>query len=302
MNLNYIPVSQLFNEVKNELSSYFEKGALDESYLYPSVRVCLAKMGLRILPVKKDVIRVENFKTELPCDFYKLLFAVACGAEQFAELDYLNTKLEEYTVDSPTAIDVCSTRCDYCEDACGNLYGIRQYFNTYAVEFKQLYPLKITSDAKPYCTEECFKYHQKGNEITIKNRHIYTGFEAGTIYIEYLTNLEEEEELMIPDDERILDWIKHEILFVCFRKLYLNGDGDVVQRLQWVTQQLAISQVNASNLYKRFTTKEFYDLRKTLYSRFHKFNTAVYGKYYNSELSQYRKRSSNQDLVAAKFV
>lgn len=302
MNINYVPAEEVIIEVKNTLSPYFEKGALDSSYLYPPIRLCLSKMGVRILPVKKDVIRVENFKAELPCQFYKLVFAVACGAEEFVELDYLNTKLEEYTVDSPTAIDVCSTRCDYCEDACGNLYSIKQYFNTYAVEFKSLYPLKITPDARPFCTEKCFEYQQRGNEITIKNGHIYTGFEAGTIYLEYLTTLEEDGELMIPDDERIKDWIKHEILFVCFRKLYLNGDGDVQQRLNWVQSQLAISQVLASNIYKRFTTKEYYDLRRTLYSRFHKFNTAVYGKYYNSKLSQYKKRTPYQDYSFDRFV
>lgn len=302
MNLNYIQASEIIKEVKNELSPYFEKGSLDESYVYPPIKECLAKMGVRILPVNTDVIKVEDFKVDLPCDFYKLVFAVACGAEEFVELDYLNTKLEEYTVDSPTAIDVCSTRCDYCEDACGNLYGIRQYFNTYAVEFKSLYPLKLTTDARPYCTEECFKYQQRGNEITIKNGKIYTGFEKGTLYIEYLTNLDEDNELMIPDDERIKNWIKHEIMFVLFRKLYLNGEGDVQQRLQWVQQQLSILQTNAQTLYKRFTTKEFYDLRRTLYSRFHKFNTAVYGKYYNSQLSQYKKRTPYQDYTFDRFT
>ena len=302
MNLTYVPVSELFREVKNELSTYFEKGSLDDSYMYPPVKKCLSKMGVRILPLRTDVLQVENYKVELPCDFYKLVFAVACGAEEFVEIDYLNTKLEEYTVDSPTAIDVCSTRCDYCEDACGNLYGIRQYFNTYAVEFKALYPLKISSDARPYCTEECFKYQQKGNEITVKNNHIYTGFEKGTIYLEYLTLLDEDNELLIPDNEIIKDWIKHEIMFVLFRKLYLSQEGDMVQRLEWIKSQLAIAQVNAETLYKRFTTKEFYDLRKTLYSRFHKFNTAVYGKYYNTDLSQYKRRTPYQDFSFNRFV
>lgn len=301
MNLTYIPASEIIREVKNELGSYFEKGALDESFLYPPIRTSLSKMGIRVLPLKKDVVRVENFKAELPCDFYKMVFSVACGAEEWADIDYLNTKLEEYYVDA-SGVNVCTSRCDYCEDSCGNMYGIRQYFNTYSVTYNELYPLKVTSGARPYCTEDCFKYQQKGNEITINNGHIYTGFERGTIYLEYLTNLDEDGELMIPDNEIIKAWIKDEMFYACFRKLWRNGEGDMERRYQDAKQQLAISQVNASNLYKRFTTKEYYDLRKSMYSRFHKYNTAVYGKYYNSNLSQYKQRTPFQPYVYERFV
>ena len=284
MELQYVPASDLIREVKNELSSFFERGMLDISYLYSPILKALGTMGTRILPMKTDVITVKDFKAELPCSFYKMVFAVACGAEQFAELDYLNSHLEEYYVD-PSAIDVCSTRCDYCEDSCGNLYGIKQYFNSYAVTYNELYPLKFTNDARPYCTDECFKYHRKGNEATVKNGHLYTEFCEGKVYIEYLTNLEDDGELMVPDNQIIQNWIKDEIFYICFRKLWRNGEGDMERRYQDAKQQLAISQVNASNIYKRFTTKEYYDLRKTLYSRFHKYNTAVYGRTYESSLT-----------------
>lgn len=79
LNLKYIEAQELIRETKNELSSYFEKGALDESLLYPIIRTCLSKMGLKILPVKKIVLKLDQGKAELPCDFYKLDFALGCG-------------------------------------------------------------------------------------------------------------------------------------------------------------------------------------------------------------------------------
>ena len=283
MNLKYIESQEIINEVKNEISTYFEKGMLDTSYLYPVIRTCLSKMGLKILPTKHDVLKVESYKTDLPCDFYKAVLLVGCGMEEWADIDYLNTKLIEYEV---SGTNVCEQRCDYCEDDCGNLYGIRQYFNTYSVTYSELYPLTVSEDSRPYCNDSCFEYRGRGNEVTIKNGKIYTNFETGHIYLEYLTNLEADSgDLMIPDVQVIKDWIKMEMMFVCFRKLYLNGEADVQQRLGWVTQQLAIHQTNATSLYKSWTVKEFYDLRKTLYSRFHKYNTSVYGKYYHYPVS-----------------
>lgn len=301
--IQYTSVDELVREVKNELSTHFERGSLDESFIYPPIKKCLSKMGVRILPTKSDIVNIENYNGDLPCAFYKLVFAVGCHKGEYKpEPDYLNTKLVEHEVSESDFINTCKTTCDVCSDSCNNLFEIKQYFNTYSVEFTNLYPLKVTTDARPYCTDECFKSLRKGNEITIKNGKIYTAFETGKIYLEYLTLLEEDGELLIPDNEIIKDWIKHEIFFVLFRKLYLNGEGDMVQRLQWMQQQLAISQVNAESLYKRFTVKEFYDLRKTLYSRFHKFNTAVYGKNYNNNISQHLTTPNHQDYNYTRFV
>lgn len=282
--ITYIEAQELVKEVKNELSPWFEKGALDESYLYPAIRSCLGKMGLRILPVKKDVVKVDNYQAELPCDFYKLATAIGCGMEQWKDFDYLTTNLEEHIV---TELQTCKTACDYCSDDCGNLYGIKQYFNSYAVEFTDLFPLSVSNDARPYCISDCFKFQGAKDEITIKNGKIYTNFKVGSIYLEYLTNVEADSgDLLIPDNETIKDWIKDEMFFVCFRKLYRNQDGDVERRYQDAKQQVAISQVNAMNIYRHWTVRDYFDLRKLLYSRFHKYNTAVYGKNYSIRLSE----------------
>lgn len=283
LNLQYIEASELIKEVKNELYSYFERGILDESYLYPIIRTCLSQMGLRILPTKSEVLKVEEFKTDLPCDFYKALLLVGCGMCEFNDVDYLNTKLIEYEV---SGVNICESRCDYCEDSCGNLYGIRQYYNTFSATYTELYPLTVSTDSKPYCVDSCFDYQGRGNEVTIKNGKIYTNFREGHIFLEYLTNLEADSgDLLIPDNAIIKDWIKIEMMFVSFRKLYLNGEADVQQRLNWIQNQLGIYQVNARGLYKAWTVKDFYDLRKTLYSRFHKYNTGIYGKYYKYPVS-----------------
>ena len=281
LNLKYIEAQELIRETKNELSSYFEKGALDESLLYPIIRTCLSKMGLKILPVKKVVLKLDQGKAELPCDFYKLDFALGCGFCEDTLVDFNVPQFLEYEV---SGINICETECDYCTDDCGNLYGIRQYYNSWSTNYTELFPLTVGKDASPFCTQGCFEVLNKRfpNEITIKNGQIYANFLEGHIYMEYLTNLESDNgDLLIPDQQTIKDWIKHEMLFVCFRKLYMNNDADVVQRLNWVQSQLAIYQVNAQSLYKRWEVSEYYDMRKVFRTRFKKYDTVVYGKYYD---------------------
>lgn len=280
--MNYIPAQEIIREFKNEMSSYFEKGMLDESLLYPVVSTCLSKMGMRILPVRKEVIKIESYKAELPCDFYKAITLMGCGIVAGQDIDLINTKLEEYYV---TGLDVGSLNCDYCEDACGNVYGIKQYVKGVTTVYDELYPLKVALDSKPFCAESCFEYQRSNDEVSIKNGMIYTNFESGHIFIEYLTNLEGDQDIMVPDHRTIVEWIKMEMMYVCFRKLYINNEADVMQRLNWATQQLAIYQTNASTLYRMFSTKDFYQLRKVLSSRFNKYNTVVYGKYYNDKYS-----------------
>lgn len=284
MDIRYIDAQEVIKEVKNELSSWFEKGALDESYLYPVIRACLGKMGLRILPVKQEIVKVEDFQADLPCDFYKLATAIGCGMEEWYDVDYSNSSFVEYQV---SGLQTCECVYDYCQDNCGNMYGIQQYFNSYSVQFTDLFPLAVSNDARPFCIGECFKFHGAKDEITIKNGKIYTNFKTGSIYLEYLTNLESDSgDLMIPDNETIKTWIKSELRFAAFQKLYLNIEGDVQQRLQWLQQQVAINQVNAMNIYRHWTVRDYFDLRKLLYSRFHKYNSVVYGKGYSYKLAE----------------
>lgn len=66
---NFIPAQDVINEVRNELRSYFERGVVDDSLLYPVIRSCLSKMGLTVHPSSNIVIPINNYKGCLPDDF-----------------------------------------------------------------------------------------------------------------------------------------------------------------------------------------------------------------------------------------
>lgn len=273
----YIDASQVINELKNELGSYFNQGSLDESYLYPRIKWCLGKMGLKIYPSKSDILVIDNYCVRLPRDFYKLQTALGCFKVTSSVIDTTQSKYEEVRIEE---LPNCACNYTFCQDECG-AFQIQQKFDTFTNVYTTTQILSVSEDARPYCTNECFSWAKQGqDQITIKNGKIHTSFQTGQVYIEYLSNLETEEgDLMIPDSETIKDWIKNELRVVCFRILYDNG-GDFIQRLQNAQKDLTSSQLAAKNIYTRSEFSEFYDLRKVFTSRFHKFNSGVYGKNY----------------------
>lgn len=279
LELQYVPAEQIINEVKNTMRTYFEAGLIDESHLYPVIKYCLTKMGLKIYPTKQEVLTVENYKTKLPRDFYKVVSAVGCG--KFIRTDFAPEGphvVERDVIEIP----VCKSEWDYCKDSCGNLYEIVQQFPTHTVQYTDVFKLTFTKGDAPYCMDGCFFPGQQHAEvITIKNGYIHTGFDSGSIYLEYLTNLKDNhDDFLLPDQETILVWVKNELITEILRILYLNGYADVERRYLQSLQTLAVSQVNAESVYKRAEMGDFYNLRKTLYSRFKKFKTGVYGNTY----------------------
>jgi hypothetical protein len=192
------------------------------------------------------------------------------------------SKIVEEVID-PLEIPVCKSTYDYCTDTCGNLLSIKQVFDRFSVTYSESFNLKVSNDAKPFCTNSCvnLNYFKEQNEITIKNKQVFTNFNSGHIYLEYLSNLETEDgDFLIPDNPTIIEWIKDELKVELFQVLYDNGVGDMIQRLGKAEKDLEISRSNARSLYKTWELTELFDLRKFLYSRFHKYNTAVYGRYY----------------------
>ena len=70
-------------------------------------------------------------------------YALGCGFCENIGIDYNVPQFLEYEV---SGLNICETECDYCSDACGNLYGIRQYYNTWTTQYSELFQLTIGTD------------------------------------------------------------------------------------------------------------------------------------------------------------
>jgi hypothetical protein len=271
---NYVEAEVLLNKVKDKLTSYFDQGTLDDSYLYPSLKSCLDRLGYKVFPLHSTTVTLTDKMGDLPKDFYKLVYSVGCANFEFWDNpgDGWEGVLPTYTQKAVVSIPVCKSQYDYCKDECGNLYEFTQEFDMYKVKYSSLFSVTVTENSQN-CESSCFGGNS-ANTITIIGNRIFANF-SGNLYIEYLSNLETEEGLLVPDYTQITDWIEAEMIVNCLEKLYLNGEGDVLQRLQY-TKNSAMEKYHLARAFvKSNEVKDFYDVRNVLSARMKKHTNAV---------------------------
>ena len=75
---NLVPTTELFGKIQENLSSYSANGLLDTGRFYSEISLIINKLGIAAYTMKDAIVKLDNFKTELPCDFYLLDSAWLC--------------------------------------------------------------------------------------------------------------------------------------------------------------------------------------------------------------------------------
>ena len=276
----YIKSDVIVNEVKNLLSSYFDQGTLDESILYPKIRWCLDKMGMKVHPYKTAMIGISNKQGKLPLDFYKLNYAIGCGeSEVWEDMNGLDQFVPRITEKRIYDVPACKSKFDYCTNECGETYEILQSFEQVKYRYWNFFEVKVSS-SKESCSDNCPNINYGcQNDIAIRNGHVYTNFN-GNVYIDYLGTMED---------------IDGDLLLVeCLLKLFYNGENNVAQRLQLAEQILTAKQADFESFRRMNEVSDFYDLSRILISRYSKYKTAVKGNHRDLYKGLYLTSGRNQ--------
>lgn len=118
-------------------------------------------------------------------------------------------------------------------------------------------------------------------EAELRNGYLYIiGIDTGTVYLNYLGNLEDEKgNLLVLDHPMVNEYYEYAIKQRILENLYMNGE-DVVQKMQLIEQRLRPARSNALSMVNTPDFKEMYNLWKMN-------REAMYGKYYNMFKSYY---------------
>ena len=139
--------------------------------------------------------------------------------------------------------------------------------------YRSLSPLRMKRSQEIEC--DCPNlYYNTLDEGWLKNGYLFTTFQTGKVYVNYMGELEDENgNLMVPDHPLINEYYEFALKKRIIENLALNGE-DVAQRLQIIIPEYKASRNNALSL---VNTPNFKEMEQLWWQN----RRAQYAKYYD---------------------
>jgi hypothetical protein len=260
---NFVPTDTLFAKIEDQLNAYANSGILDVGRFYDEIKWCIAKMGIPAYEPTDAILKLKDYKSEMPCDFFMLDSAWLCDANPVADyiIPQANSKTILYNrqttelISQNTSCDSSFGKLNYqgviiesCEGTCNNeqvlekITAIDYVQTTQPQSFTWKNPILLTyrknKSVRTYCTKDCKNIFAKSPyEISIEKQgastYLYSTLKEPIIYLKYYkypvdldTGLP-----MIPDDPIIQKFIEYHLMHYFFYMARLNGDTNDIERI-----------------------------------------------------------------------
>jgi hypothetical protein len=157
----------------------------------------------------------------------------------------------------------------------GSKYYLNQRFENYNIELQHIVPLSIHKSSKEYCSSG---FQNISNDfVTIENGFLNTEFRDGTIYLVYESV---ENDGMIPDYPKLTDAIKTLCIYEAFKVMFMNGEQDIVTRLQYIEPKAVIAENIIKSIAKEQSFQQILNFKSSMVARYNIFD----------KLTQFRTR------------
>ncbi|HEY4062328.1 MAG TPA: hypothetical protein VGM30_10530 [Puia sp.] len=215
--LEYRTYDELLSSVLSDFKTYDQEGMIDPQDLIKVAQSINKELSVKINPLKELVLDLTKGKVRLPNDFYLLNFALLCGKyeKSIPILHGIHTEdvLLPADCNNPGPIPG-STYNTTCRPAineakvrltqCGEGYGVVQYFKYETRTYHHFLPLRMESSSK--VSTKCPNLGIRSERLAyIKGGWLYTNFDSGTLYINYMGNMEDDEGNLLVLDHAIVN-------------------------------------------------------------------------------------------------
>jgi len=280
-NLKYRSFETLMADVTDDLELFEAEGFIDPSKYIKVAKKINADLGIDIQQEKEVLLEVDDYKANLPNDFYLLNFGLVCSKKSVS-IDTPKLTYEEVQVDR---CDAGSPKysCGGCEivktNECCNNYKVVQRIETKTIEFTELDLLKLNQASRKYCSSGCRNLTSDSvNTAQIQKDWIYTSFCSGNLYLNYMGIMEDEDgNLLVLDHPLVNDYYEYSIKARILENAILNKEPGLSD-IYGLTKQLEKQERTRAHLLKNMP--EYSDIREAiLYNR-----RRAYDRYYSMAL------------------
>ncbi len=208
--------------IKEELKSYFDTGAVDDTLFSLYTERCLQKLGRGGNKINEAILTIDDFQARLPEDFVAVREAWLCtGVDTKFQLP--GAQYDQIT-NTSTRIDTADVYCNPCAE-CASPAVIKAIYKTtrevaFTLHMKYLLKPGNVSVQKD-CSWDCANMGIDSPEsFDIRDNKFTVSFREGTVYLVYYS--EERNEAgyqLIPDNVRVKEYIESYIKYQLFEQL-----------------------------------------------------------------------------------
>lgn len=266
--LKYKQAQKIFDAVADDFRTYEDEDLINYSSLIKVVRECNATLSLKINPESSSLIDITDYKGKLPDNFETLSMALLCTKKMVN-----TTKPSGFHVEQITESQ-CKNPCSVCLEECEIDYKVVKKCQNEWTEFSDLDIVTIVNDTFKKVDPKAINFISRSpNEMKIQGDYIHTNFRNGTVYIEYVTNLEDEEgNLLVLDNPMTDPYYEYACKKHIIKTLYYNADDDVERKLDRISLDASRARAQAINFVNMIEYGELIDVFKTNREKFrHRF-------------------------------
>ena len=231
----WVSSEPFLSEVKEELKTYFEIGAVDDG-LFPSyVDHCLKKIGLIVLEGVDEMIQLKNGIAILPNGVVYLndvLFAGSPG-EKYSKLPVGRTDYQQIIECIP--VSGCSLNDPDNPITYKEVRIVEKTTNHVLHTYDQIIRLKpATLKAKNMCESSIFKkFYDVANHYDVNGKILSTNLRNGELLIRYKrTRVDENGYPLVPDHVTMQDLISYYVRYKLFEQLWNTVTDETYNQIQ----------------------------------------------------------------------
>lgn len=253
---NFISPEGVYSQVKEELKSYFDTGAIDDLMFPTYTDKCLKKLGKSSYTLTQEVLFIEDFEARLPDNFHAVREAWMCTAVsarsyQSASSFYSQTFGTTIQV-VPTVLagEEYTTNPDDLECAdCDNSPAVYKTNYEFPRVYQKMYLLKpgnisarrncdveytsLWNDASGYPVNYNTPGASSFDSFDIRDNKFVTNFRTATVYLVfYATDYDDLGNQLIPDNYRITEYIYKFLKYKMFETLTNQTNDETFNQLQ----------------------------------------------------------------------
>lgn len=232
--IEYRIFDELLSAVLTDLKRFDQEGLINPQDLIKEAQAVNRELGVRIQPNKETIVSVQKGRVKLPNNYYLINFALACGEYEVVTPIIQGIQTEDIMLNAQQAPQhlpdlICTSRdcnnpCAVRLTECGDKFEVIQTFKTEVRKYKYLIPLHLEADSiSPECAHFFGGTHHR--KAQIKQKWLYTPFDCGDVYINYVGNMEDDDNnLLVIDDPIINEYYEYRLKVRVLEILLTEGE------------------------------------------------------------------------------